>query len=82
MKWLIKIFFLITLSVPGMLLSEEKTKERTGEELEGQEEKVKKSKNPDLARKLALFPGAGQFYNEKYLKGFIFFASDFLFLSK
>tara|TARA_B100001123_G_C14747277_1_gene803416 strand:- start:260 stop:607 length:348 start_codon:yes stop_codon:yes gene_type:complete len=38
-------------------------------------------KNPDVAWKLSLIPGLGQFYNEDYLKGTIFFASEVYLLS-
>ena len=36
-------------------------------------------KRPEIARKLSLFiPGAGQFYNEKYLKGVGFLSSELI----
>ena len=33
-------------------------------------------KNPETAKKLSLFPGAGQIYNGDYLKGVVLFMSE------
>ena len=33
-------------------------------------------KDPDIAKKISFIPGAGQFYNEDYLKGSLFFLSE------
>ena len=33
-------------------------------------------KNPDFAKKISFIPGAGQFYNEDYLKGAFVIASE------
>ena len=33
-------------------------------------------KNPDIVKKISFIPGAGQFYNEDYLKGSLFFLSE------
>ena len=32
--------------------------------------------SPDMAKKLAFLPGAGQFYNNKYLKGTVLFLTE------
>ena len=33
-------------------------------------------KDPNIAKKISFIPGAGQFYNEDYLKGSLFFLSE------
>ena len=33
-------------------------------------------KDPDIAWKLSIIPGLGQVYNEKYIKGSLFFVSE------
>jgi len=33
-------------------------------------------KDPEIAKKLSFIPGAGQFYNEDYLKGLFFLSSE------
>ena len=35
-----------------------------------------KENKSDIVKKLAFFPGAGQFYNNDYLKGIMFFTSE------
>ena len=39
-------------------------------------ENEEKLKNPELAWKLSLVPGLGQFYNGQYLKGLVIFSSE------
>ncbi len=41
-----------------------------------------KNKDLDLAKKLAFLPGAGQFYNQKYIKGATLFLSEAYSLSQ
>ena len=64
-----KNFFLILCLMFGILISDDANIDKSLETSISE-------KNPELAWKLSLIPGLGQFYNEKYLKGALFLSSE------
>tara|TARA_Y100000768_G_scaffold386214_1_gene374071 strand:+ start:4812 stop:5159 length:348 start_codon:yes stop_codon:yes gene_type:complete len=45
-------------------------------EVSNHEDGIRCNKDPEMAWKLSLIPGLGQAYNEKYVKGSLFFLSE------
>ena len=54
--------------------SEESNLEETFEK----DTNIVEKKDSEIARKLSFIPGAGQFYNKKYLKGVAFFTAELI----
>ena len=63
MSKFIRVFFILIFS--SMLIS-----------AEAESDKEISDKNPNIAEKLGFIPGAGQFYNEEYLKGALIIISE------
>ena len=52
-----------------------------GSEISNYEEDMLVYKDPNIAWKLSIIPGLGQVYNEKYIKGSLFFVSELSLIS-